>query len=300
MPRFYLEGFVDPKNEPFVWIYEKGNEQITKATVEDIAVRNDYYSFTTEAGEKDSDTFEEAFADLESKAAPVLKKLKNTERLKDEERSLFSYFIAYSMTRVPNYRDFIEQAAESVIKKAMQMVLSDRTRVAAILESVEKKDKAQRAEKIEELAGFVEGEDFSIKVGPEFSLGMVGLAKELAPVFYKMHWAFLRSTEEYKFVTSDNPVYYYDPTKKVRSFDGVGLMNPGTEVLFPLSRDLTLLCSWNEKKGYYQINSHAIRIINKKTVIHASRFVFSSERSKGISIIIKEYKDSSVKPVRKK
>jgi hypothetical protein len=59
IPRFYLEGFVDPLNKPYIWVYEKGNPNIIKATAENVAVRKHYYSFVTAGGNEDS--FEDIF-----------------------------------------------------------------------------------------------------------------------------------------------------------------------------------------------------------------------------------------------
>lgn len=292
VPRFYLEGFIDPKNVPLIWIYEKGNKNIIKAAAADIAVRKDYYSFTTVSGEKDSETFEDALAELESKAAPLLQKIKNEELLTDEEKGVFSFFVAYTMTRVPNYRQNIEDISGGVIKKALMVAVSDRARFESDFAKLGKMRGEQQVKKIEDLIKLVLSGQYDIHVHPQFSLGMIDIANELAPVFYRMNWAFIRSIDEYKFVTSDNPLYYYDPTHKPKSFDGVGLTNENTEVCFPLSRDLLLLCSWKKYKGYYQVKNKNVKEINRRTVIYASRFVFSSQKSHGISILVDKYKKS--------
>ncbi|GFP43024.1 hypothetical protein HKBW3C_02156, partial [Candidatus Hakubella thermalkaliphila] len=117
IPRFYLDGFVDPHNEPYIWVYQKGNPNIIKSTAENIAVEKHYYSFTTPEGSKDSATFENVLAEIEGQAAPIFQKIKNHESLDEQERSLFAIFLAFIMTRVPNYRENVERATAELIKK---------------------------------------------------------------------------------------------------------------------------------------------------------------------------------------
>ncbi|GFP32830.1 hypothetical protein HKBW3S42_01137 [Candidatus Hakubella thermalkaliphila] len=144
-----------------------------------------------------------------------------------------------------------------------------------------------------ELQKFILDGQYDIKVNPQFSLGMVTLAKDLAPIFYHMNWAFLEATDDYKFVTSDNPLFYFDPTHDARSFYGVGLLNKNIEVTFPLSKDLMFLGTWEKFDGYKQLNNRLVKEVNRGTVISALRFVFSSQYSDGLNRLVQKYKDSA-------
>jgi hypothetical protein len=295
VPRFYLEGFIDPRNEPFIWVYEKGNQEIRRQKAEKIACEKHYYSFITESGDKDSETIEKAFEDLETKTAPILKKIKDEKTLSNKERGIFSYFIAYIMTRVPNYRKNVESIAGKLIKKTMMTIVSDREEFRSKVEKLEKVRGEKFKTRIEDFTKAVMNGKYDIEVHPEFSLGMIGLARELAPLFYKMSWAFLKATNEYKFLTSDNPLYYFDPTYSQRKFDGVGLLNDNVEVYFPISRESMLLGSWKNLRGYFQLKDKHVRDINRRTVIFALRFIFASKKSSGISILVQKYKESHPK-----
>src|SRR2546423_15005720 len=94
VPRFYLNGFIDPVNEPFIWVYQKGESQIIKATAENIALEKHYYSFTSPTGEKDSETFENALSEMEGKAAPIIAKIKRGQTLNEDDRAVFAVFLA--------------------------------------------------------------------------------------------------------------------------------------------------------------------------------------------------------------
>jgi len=295
IPQFYLESFTDPRNEPYIWVYEKRNPNVRKAKAVNIAFEKHYYSYTLQSGEKDTETLENALADLENRAAPILQKIKNEETLSEQEKEVLSYFIAYSMTRVPNYRKNIEKIGEKIIKKSMIILASDRERFKSTIKGYEKKTGKKTKVPIEDFIKAIMSKEIDVKTSPEFSLGMMGIAKELAPIFYRMRWAFLRATDEYRYVTSDNPLYFFDPTNSQKSFNGVGLLNENIEVCFPISSEIMLLGNWKNYRGYFQLKNKHVREINRRTVIFALRFVFSSRKSSGISTLVKKYKDSHPK-----
>lgn len=138
IPRFYLNGFINPHDKPYIWVYEKGNSSIIKVTAENIAVQKHYYSFRTSSGNIDSETFENALAEIEGKVAPTFQKIKNHEILNDQERSSFAIFIAFIVTRVPNYRENIERVAGELIKKIGMLSASHPMNVKSMVEELER------------------------------------------------------------------------------------------------------------------------------------------------------------------
>jgi len=276
VPEFYLKGFIDPADKPYIWIYEKGNPKIKKATTKDIAIKKYYYSYRTPEGDKDSETVENFLAEIERKVAPIFKKIKHHKTLSDEERWLFSAFLASMMTRVPAFRNSTEKAIGNLVK-----------RIGPIIAYKESKKIAERL-----LSG-----DYTIEVevSPIFSLAMIPLSvRDFAPIFYKMTWSFFQATKNCKFITSDNPLYFYDPTYNRKSPYGVGLIFKNIEVVFPISQELIFLGTWGRwQEGYTPIVlDKTIEEINRKTVIFALRFVYSSRKSENLNNLVQKYKDS--------
>jgi len=138
VPRFYLKGFIDPDNRPYIWIYEKGNPIMRKETAKNIAFEKDYYSFTTPEGEKDSETFENILATIERMVAPTFRKIKSHQSLKDQKRSSFAVFLAFSMTRVPSFRENIERAMAEFMKKMNMILASNPQGFRSMIEKFEK------------------------------------------------------------------------------------------------------------------------------------------------------------------
>lgn len=74
IPKFYLEWFIDSRNKPYLWVYEKGGSNIIKASAKDIAVEKHYFSFLDSQGDRDYETLENALAEIECKVALSSKK----------------------------------------------------------------------------------------------------------------------------------------------------------------------------------------------------------------------------------
>ncbi len=111
-------------------------------------------------------------------------------------------------------------------------------------------------------------------------------------VIEKMTWAFVRATDRIKFLTSDNPFFFHDPTADPRSiYGGVGLLNKNVEVSFPVSKDVALVAAWNErlKAGYFQGTHELAKTINRRSVLAAHRFIYAPEKSESIARLVQKH-----------
>ena len=290
IPKFYLEGFVDPRNKPFLWIYEKGGSKIIEASAKDIAVEKHYFSFLDSKGERDSETLENALAEIEGKVASVCRKIFNEKSLCEEDRSFFASFLALMMTRVPNHRNVISVMIESVIKKMSLMFASNKKGFEGSVKRFEHDTGNKIDMPIEDLRQIMLDESkYKIKANPQFSIAIaLSNLDKLIQVFFDMKWTFLKATDDYKYLSGDNPLYYYDPTYDPRSFYGVGLLNKNVEITLPISQEVALFASWQGKSGYTQGRNTHVKDINKRTILAASRFVFASAKSDIINKLVQE------------
>jgi len=235
LPEFYLDGFVNPHNGPYMWVYEKGDPKIRKASVKDVAVQKHYYSFVTPEGQKDSETFENFLAFIENNVAPVFQKIKKQEILSEEERSWFAIFLASLVTRVPNFRESIEESAAEVIRRINLKMASDTEGFKSMIRNFENETGSKVNLPIEDLQKFILDGKYKIKVDPQFSLSMMTLINDFSPIFHKMNWTIFIS-DDHKFVTSDNPLFYNDPTHDPRSPFGVGFLSKNIRLTFPVTK----------------------------------------------------------------
>lgn len=294
LPVFYLKGFVDPHNEPYIWLYKKGNPDVRKATARNIAVEKDYYSFITPEGNKDSQTLENELAKIECGVAPVFRKIKNQTELNDQERMLLSLFLALMMVRVPNFRENIEEALGESMKKMNMILATDSRNFKAMIDKFEEDTGKKIGMPIEELRKYMAEGQYDTRATPQFGLAMaLDMIPTFAPIFSKMNWTFLEITGDYRFVTSDNPLSCIDPAHDPKSLLGVGLLNKDIEVTFPISRDLMLLGMWKNFEGDKILSDKPVRDMNRRTVISALRFVFASQYSDGLKKLVQKHKDSA-------
>jgi len=68
----------------------------------------------------------------------LLGKIRNHKNLHDQERKLFSFFLAFIMTRVPNFRENIEEMLGEAKKKEMMILASDPRSFEAMIEKFER------------------------------------------------------------------------------------------------------------------------------------------------------------------
>lgn len=274
-------------------MYEKGDPKIKKASVKDIAVQKHYYSFITPEGGRDSETFENFLALIEGNVAPVFQKLKRHERLTDDEKSWFAIFLSSIMTRVPNFRENIEKSSAEVIKRVNIKMASDKEAFKSMIKSFEKETGNKISLPIDDLQKFILNGKYEIKVEPQFSLSMMTLINDFGPIFHKMKWTILIS-EGYRFITSDNPLSYDDPTHDPRSPFGIGLLSKNIRLTFPITKEMALFATWSKQgDGYLKASNKLVRAINRRTIQSALKFVFSSERSEGLNNLVQKLKGSS-------
>lgn len=298
VPQFYLQGFVDAQNPPFMWIYRKDGGPIIKSSVKDTAVHSHYYSFKTKSGKRDSQSMEKFFSEIEGNTAAVFKKILNKEELDNDQRSIFSAFLAFTFTRVPNYREnMIDKPTGELMKKMQIMMASHKEHFETHIRNYEAKTGNKIDIPIEEMRQYILKGNYDIKVGnPEYSLGFtLRTAEELAAIFHQMKWAFFETSDDLYFLSSDNPLYYIDPTYKPGSFYGVGLLNKNIEVTFPISKSLMFLGTWEGPDGYLPATDKIRDMLNRRTIISAKDFVFAPENSIELSKLVQKYKGSAPK-----
>jgi hypothetical protein len=292
IPRFYLDGFIDPRNKPYIWVYEKGKNAIRKSKSDKIAFQKRYYSISTTEGKRDSETIENFLAEIEQSAALVFKKIEGRESLNEEEKGTFSYFLAFMITRVPAYRDNVERVTEKLLKKTNINLASDPRGFKAMIEAYERDTGEKIGMPVEELRQFtLDGRRYDISVDPQYSLQAMMIAKDIVPFLYNMSWAFFEASDDYKFVTSDNPLFYDDPNHDLESVYGVSLLNRNVEVSFPMSKELLFLGTWQDYKGFIRGNNAIVKDLNRRTVLSASRFVFASQKSDILNKFVQKYID---------
>lgn len=292
IPVFYLNGFTN--KDGCLWVYDKDDKPMFESSPEGIAYENHYFSFITPQGEKDSETVENNISLIEGRFAKVIKKILNSESLKDDERITFAFFVASMMVRVPNMRNNIRKSTGEMIKHINTFTASHKENFERMMGRFEKDTGNKIGKPLEELRQWMLNPDnYTVTVDTQYATGMaLSLLEGFAKVFFQMKWAFIFASDEQKFMTGDNPLKYIDPTHNPRSFYGVGLANKNIEVSLPLSKDVCAFGSWKDREGYMQGNNQHVKHLNKMTVMASVKFIFADKKLEDIDKFVKKYKGS--------
>src|SRR5205085_3409919 len=295
LPQFYLKGFVDPMNQPYLWVYEKGVLEIKPVSAKDAGLEKDYHSFINSEGERDSETIENILQKIEDAAAPVFQKIHNQEVLGEEDRHILASFLSLMLTRVPNFRRNVEKSTGEIIKQIGQIYAANSEYFEDSLKLYEEETGEKLDMSPEEFRALILEGNYELSMGPKFSLRMMGI--DLSQVLLDKTWFYIKATDRVKFLTSDNPIFYHDPTRERDSYWPEGLGDENTEVTFPLSRELVLVASRRKgvRPGYLPLGHQVAKDINRRTVMSAMRFVYSSQKSEAINRLVQKYVNSSPK-----
>ncbi len=145
VPRFYLRRFVDrrQKKHELVWAYERGKQEPELRSLDHIAARNNYYTIDLGNGRKHQG-IENMFSIVEGAAASILEKLATGQhQLSSEDREIFSAFLAFGWSRVPKFRDEVEESAAVLLNDYAQNLARDPYNFARTVAEVEGKTGAK-------------------------------------------------------------------------------------------------------------------------------------------------------------
>jgi hypothetical protein len=147
----------------------------------------------------------------------------------------------------------------------------------------------------EKLRQFILGDDYDVKVNSSAALGAsLGSIGTVVNCLVRMRWVFLRASGRFKFLTCDNPVFYYDPTLPPKSWRGVGLANVGVEVTCPLSPDILAFgCYHDVPRNRAVADAEIVRVFNQQRVESAHRYIYGCEGSEALQRFIRRNNDAT-------
>lgn len=212
VPRFYLKLFSrDGKNISLLNLSSK--RTVIEATPNTQCYKDYFYG-------KDQQT-ENALSLIESKVSRIINSVVSDCALPNphsERLLIFLIHILMQHNRTVYSASMYNEQAEKIVKILM-------------------------APKIEEMnwpAAAVDNIRITLKNAPQFGLNM---ATPLYPLIMDLKWKLLRATGKHEFITSDNPVVFYNQLFSFQKNGGkTGLASKGLEIFFPISpRHLVLL-----------------------------------------------------------
>lgn len=269
VPQAFLKGFSESLGSPFIWVYDKrAGYRPSRKSVKSVAYEDYYYSQETETGEQDIDSLEKAFAKTIDNDLPlIIQNLKvvpgGVISLSDEDKGKIAYFIGLSLTRVPNFRDGINQVYSWAAQMALNEVAKDNNMISDLIdkEGVTAEAKAW------------------VSLRPMLEMG-----KKIGESVLSKNWQFFVAAENVSFMTSDNPVV-------IGGSNGMGPGHPMAELMVSLRKDLALVCTPRGKTSVevFKQSPSETRKFNRGIVRAARHRVFTDHFSSTIDSFVKKY-----------
>ena len=283
LPRFYLAGFISSVSDR-LWVYEKGRLDVRPSSPEAEGCQKYYHAFITDDGNRDTNTIEDYFQTIETNTGLLFKKIHQREKMTDKDRKELALFISFMFTRVPLFRSEIEKmASEHIEETGLEAAIND---FKISLTTIDKEIG------INPNISETDLKNLPSKRGAVFSLTQIfHVALDYFPKLLKLKWRFLFSNQNYSYITSDNPLYFFSPSANA-SLAHDDFHNDDIEITLPLSKDVALVAKRdNIQPGYGSAKTQTIKHINKNTVISAKTYVYSSTMSDSLNNLVQKNKD---------
>ena len=293
IPKFYLKGFTDSNS--VLWVYERFKPPKASSPKGE-AHKPDYYTHA-EQGQRD-ETAESELEAIESRAAPVVRKLANHHFVPSPEQMGHLYlFVALMFARVPSWRGALDQYLAQFARDTQLSNAKDRDRFHKQCAEFEKNTGKSLGMDYEELRQYIlRGEYEIVQESAAFNLGAMfksafTVAGELANYGHEVLYA----PEGEFFLTSDSPVFTLQPDGAGQANIGMGFGHSGVEVYFPLNKRACLRLKKGIGPSAVGITSPSIGQINRVTMANATQYLYSSEGYRRISRLFDQW-GSKIEP----
>lgn len=235
VPKAYLSAFCNTKGR--VNVYRKD----TPSKVHPVAPANTgleryYYSQPTPDGSQDNNRLENLFSTLETEWPPIVERMHRREDVNEALMTIFE-FMALQRVRVPASRDATEARLATSVKKLLLQL--------------------HAAGELPPMPPALEGRlhEIVVSIDPHMSIhGMVDdLQQSVLKVFERVGLCLVHNATGRPFLTSDNPVIWFDPSvpdEEQRPYEVSG--DGPVMLIFPVSPKLLLMGSDDHKPLFAQ------------------------------------------------
>ncbi|MFK3797133.1 DUF4238 domain-containing protein [Pseudomonas sp. NPDC088444] len=223
VPKAYLKAFCDENGR--LHVYRKDAPQrALRLQPDSTQFQTYYYSQPMPDGGQDNNTLENVFAAIETDWPATVNALHRRENINQRLQNLFE-FMSLQRVRVPAARDMAEAVNAQIVKSTLNM-LYDAGKLPplpggrALLEAVE------------------------VSIDPHRSIhAMPFMVQGMAELFNVIGLGALHNLTPIPFLTSDNPVIWFDPSKKFAEQlpYTVDLQHGDIQFLFPISPKLMIV-----------------------------------------------------------
>lgn len=279
LPQFYLNGF---SRDQYLFVYDREENEYRKQTPKNTAVEKDFYTLTDDSGQKNA-AIESIFAEIESRAKPIIDKLDSGKTVTFEERVALAHLIALFIGRTPEYDATFKSVQDQLMRKVNKVHFHSIERTQAIIDNYKATNPNKDTLSAEQLYEIVQKDDYNIEFGRANTIdAMLDLAESVTKYLCQMNWVVYHTPTQTSFVTTDSPFMIFPPAGRPKDtfFSGVGIIVPGATKAIPLTQTTTLvMLDRGEITVHKDVNRKFARSINLDIVSHCFRFVIGRDEA---------------------
>jgi hypothetical protein len=253
IPKAYLNFFcgqdgmlhVYPKNQPGkVFLQAPGN----------VGFHKYFYSQPVPDGGMDHNTLEDLFSTFEEKWPPIVEQLQTDGNVDDSLEDIFA-FMALQRARVPASRDATERMDAAAVKALM--IALDRD--------------GELPPKPEGLENIIN--DVKVSIDPHRSIhAMLQVFQGIEKIFDRIGLGVMHNSTHIPFLTSDNPVVWFDPSQAEAEMRPYAVSVDGPIVLlFPVTPKLMIYGSTMLKSQFNRTGLGVGRLDRRELAITMNR-----------------------------
>lgn len=282
VPIAYLSKFADRQGRIFAYRKDRPFEPLHLRPSE-IGFERYYYSQPLPEGGQDNNTLEDMFSTLEAQWTPLVEDLTLGRDVLDRVELLFQ-FMGLLRVRVPASRDPVELALAQLVRQQIKRL--------------------QRTGKIPPPPPGLETllDNVDISIDPHQSIhAMVGLLQGFGMLMQHMGFEIVHNETQEPFVTTDNPVIYFDPDVPESELFPYTVRPPfrRVELLLPISptamirgkSELPIIDQGMQPQHVKMVDANEVLRVNRLAMRFGYRFVFANHA--GLSKLVEEYAELS-------
>lgn len=258
IPRSYLSAWTDPKTpagqEPYVWLVNKESLEIRRRAPKNIMFENNLYTIEDEEGGRDL-SLEKLLSMIEGEFVRVRDHVIATHTpLNQSHRYILLSFVSAMYSRTPVSTARLGSFWDELLSKVKAM--------STWAVTANPEQRASAAVVTHPISG---GRSYPVTVEQIQTIVDAPIPSTLVPSIKAgvdamkiLDITVLETTTSPGFITSDNPVVWFDPEghKRKEPFQGPALIYPSIEISMAVSPRFSLLLHRRGINGYINLSSH--------------------------------------------
>lgn len=258
IPQSYLSAWTDPSTpagqEPYVWLVDKESLESRRRAPKNIMFENNLYTIEDEEGGRDL-SLEKLLSRIESEFVWVRDHAIVTHTpLNQAHRYILLAFVSAMHSRTPASSERLGPFWNELLSKMKVMSAWATTATSEQLASAAMATPPISGEHSHSMTI----EQMQAVVDSPIPSTLVPSIKAEMDVMKILDLAILETATSPGFITSDNPVAWFDPEgyKRKKPFQGPALIYPSIEISMAISPRFSLLLNRQGINGYINLSSH--------------------------------------------